>query len=236
MGKEPDEKPFWIKFEMDKWEGGVDGLTPEAEYLFFRICRKIWSTGKPVLLEQLGPISRGINAPDVLLEELVRSKKVTVSNGLIKNPKAIAAHKSSKKMMIENKKRTKAATEARKKKALTPGSETENGEDRDDTRDDNENRTEQNSRKNSPSSSSPNYIQNSNSKNSGGKGNDDGNDQGRKPVLKASTLEEAHKIAPGYDIYYIEDRWHSSGFATGAKKPDAAFLGFLKKHIKENPL
>ncbi len=55
-------------------------------------------------------------------------------------------------------------------------------------------------------------------------------------LLKAATYEKARDAAPGYDIYFIEERWRSSGFAAKAKKPDVAFLGFVRKHVKENPL
>jgi len=54
--------------------------------------------------------------------------------------------------------------------------------------------------------------------------------------LKAETYEEAHDIAPGYDIYYIENQWREGGYAAKARIPDKAFLGFTKRHIKENPL
>ena len=237
MGKTQDKKPFWIKFEMDKWEGGVDGLTPEAEYLFFRICRKIWSTGKPVFLEQLGPISRGIKDPNLYLEELVRIGKVTVGNGLIQNAKARKAYVEARKMMIKNQKRTKSATEARKKQALTPGNQSENTGDRDDQR--NEDTEQYSTVQNIPisNSSSTDRFKNSNSqKNGNGEKNNNGEYGDKVGTLKATTYEQAREAAPGYDIYYIEDRWRSSGFAAKAKKPDAAFLGFLRTHIKENPL
>lgn len=66
--------------------------------------------------------------------------------------------------------------------------------------------------------------------------NGDNSDAPPRSLLKASTHEQARKDAPGYDIYYLEERWRSSGFAAKATKPDAAFLGFVRKHVKENPL
>lgn len=56
------------------------------------------------------------------------------------------------------------------------------------------------------------------------------------PALKSATYEKAHDAAPGYDIYFIEEKWISSGFAARAKNPDTAFLGFVRKHVKGNPL
>lgn len=52
------------------------------------------------------------------------------------------------------------------------------------------------------------------------------------PVLKASTLETARSLMPGWDIYALEadwrDMWHRSG-RPRLRSPDAAFLGWLKK-------
>lgn len=236
MGKNPNEKPFWIKFEMDKWEGGVDGLTPEAEYLFFRICRKVWSTGKPVFLEQLGPISRGIKDANVYLEELVRTGKVIVDSGLIKNAKARRAHFEARKTMIKNQKRTRKATEARKKQPLTPRKEKEKTADRDDQRNEDTVQYSTEEKKNSSNSSLTDGKNSNSSKNALGNEFNNGEYGDKVGTLKSATYEKARNLAPGYDIYYIEDRWRSSGFAAKAKKPDAAFLGFLRTHVKENPL
>ncbi len=89
-----------------------------------------------------------------------------------------------------------------------------------------------------PHSPSQNPIK-KNSNSSKQRGKESGN-AARKPAngpaLKSDTYEKAHDAAPGYDIYFIEERWRSSGFAAKAKKPDAAFLGFVRKHVKENPL
>ena len=57
-------------------------------------------------------------------------------------------------------------------------------------------------------------------------------------LLKSTTYEKARDAAPGYDIYYLEGVWKdwnkSKGFVPD--NPDAAFLGFCRKHAKENPL
>lgn len=46
--------------------------------------------------------------------------------------------------------------------------------------------------------------------------------------LKPETLEKAKKIAPGWDIYFVENEWRS-WISEPPKNPDAAFLGFCKK-------
>lgn len=57
-------------------------------------------------------------------------------------------------------------------------------------------------------------------------------------VLKFGTYEKARKIAPDYDIYYIENAWKEWMKEKGKRpdNPDAAFLGFVKVHIADNPL
>ena len=62
-------------------------------------------------------------------------------------------------------------------------------------------------------------------------------DEGR-VLLKAETYEKARDAAPGYDIYYLEGIWKdwnkSKGFVPD--NPDAAFLGFCRKHKENNPI
>ncbi len=59
---------------------------------------------------------------------------------------------------------------------------------------------------------------------------------GDKPFLKSATIERAHEIAGQYDIGYVERVWREGGYAKKARNPDAAFLGFVRKHVKENPI
>jgi hypothetical protein len=51
-------------------------------------------------------------------------------------------------------------------------------------------------------------------------------------VLKATTIETARTMMPGWDIYALEadwrDLWHRSG-RPPLRSPDAAFIGWLKK-------
>ncbi len=52
------------------------------------------------------------------------------------------------------------------------------------------------------------------------------------PPLGEATLEQARRLAPGWDIYALEaewrDMWHRSG-RPGLRAPDRAFLGWLEK-------
>ncbi|GAA6194405.1 plasmid replication initiator RepA [Phaeobacter gallaeciensis] len=52
------------------------------------------------------------------------------------------------------------------------------------------------------------------------------------PILSADALEEARRLMPGTDVYALEADWRGVWARTGAqrlRKPDAAFLGWVKK-------
>ncbi len=264
MPRRRDDKPHWVQFMPDHWEGGIDGLTTGAEYLYFRICRKIWSTGKPVFLDQLLLISRGQNDANVFLNELVISKKVKVSNGLIFCKRAKTAHKNSQDLLKKNQFRVKNAIKARRKQALTPGKQkkkpvdrnVDRNDDRNDQRDVDRNdirhvadtRAEFSKKESKkelltprlPNSNPPCIKHSANSKNlvEANKADNVNNSHPatKTPSLKSATYEKAHEEAPDYDIYFIEEKWISSGFAAKAKNPDTAFLGFVRKHVKGNPI
>jgi len=54
------------------------------------------------------------------------------------------------------------------------------------------------------------------------------------PGLSAGALEEARALAPGWDIYALENEWKAWWASTGRarlRSPDRAFLGWLKKRI-----
>ncbi|KKM90285.1 hypothetical protein LCGC14_1240160 [marine sediment metagenome] len=59
---------------------------------------------------------------------------------------------------------------------------------------------------------------------------------GDKLLLKSSTFEAARKIAPGYDIYLLEEKWRVWNYGKPVRDADKAFLGFVRKHVKENPI
>ncbi len=59
---------------------------------------------------------------------------------------------------------------------------------------------------------------------------------GDKPFLKSVTIERAHEIAGQYDIGYLENAWREGGYAKKARNPDAALLGFVRKHVRKNPI
>ena len=51
-------------------------------------------------------------------------------------------------------------------------------------------------------------------------------------MLKATTLDTARALMPGWDIYALESDWRAVWQQSGRpalRSPDAAFLGWLKK-------
>jgi hypothetical protein len=58
------------------------------------------------------------------------------------------------------------------------------------------------------------------------------------PVLDLETYNEARIVAPGYDVYYLEEQWHEFWIDSGKpelKNPDAAFIGFCKSRHNRKP-
>jgi len=58
------------------------------------------------------------------------------------------------------------------------------------------------------------------------------------PTLDPETYNDARIVAPGYDVYYLEEQWRSFWFESGKpelKNPDAAFIGFCKSRHSRNP-
>lgn len=57
-------------------------------------------------------------------------------------------------------------------------------------------------------------------------------------TVRMATIEKAREIAPGYDVERIERLWQESTMGRGMilHDPDAAFLGFVRKHVQENRL
>jgi hypothetical protein len=51
------------------------------------------------------------------------------------------------------------------------------------------------------------------------------------PLLDPETYHDARIVAPGYDVYYLEQQWREFWVESGKpelKNPDAAFIGFCK--------
>ena len=58
------------------------------------------------------------------------------------------------------------------------------------------------------------------------------------PRLDLETFNDARIVAPGYDVYYLEQEWRSFWVESGKpelKNPDAAFIGFCKSRYKRQP-
>ena len=57
-----------------------------------------------------------------------------------------------------------------------------------------------------------------------------------RPVLRSQTYEQARKVAPGLDIYALEQDWAAFWVESGKpvfSNPDAAFVGFCRKRGKK---
>jgi plasmid replication initiation protein len=58
------------------------------------------------------------------------------------------------------------------------------------------------------------------------------------PTLRSATYERAREVAPGYDVYVLEQEWFSFWDDTGRpalKSPDAAFVSFCRKRHERRP-
>jgi hypothetical protein len=59
------------------------------------------------------------------------------------------------------------------------------------------------------------------------------------PRLDPETYHDARTVAPGYDVYYLEEQWQAFWLESGKpelKNPDAAFIGFCKSRHERKPL
>src|SRR5262249_47341703 len=55
------------------------------------------------------------------------------------------------------------------------------------------------------------------------------------PQLDAETYHDARTVAPGFDVYYLEEEWRKFWVDSGKpelKNPDAAFIGFCKSRYE----
>jgi hypothetical protein len=58
------------------------------------------------------------------------------------------------------------------------------------------------------------------------------------PVLDPETYHDARTVAPGYDVYYLEQEWQAFWADSGKpelKNPDAAFIAFCRRRYERNP-
>jgi hypothetical protein len=57
-------------------------------------------------------------------------------------------------------------------------------------------------------------------------------------TLDPETYNDARIVAPGYDVYHLEQEWQNYWVESGKpelKNPDAAFIGFCKSRYSKNP-
>jgi hypothetical protein len=58
------------------------------------------------------------------------------------------------------------------------------------------------------------------------------------PVLDTETYHDARTVAPGWDIYFLEQEWRRFWFESGQPEltnPDAAFIGFCRSRHERQP-
>jgi hypothetical protein len=58
------------------------------------------------------------------------------------------------------------------------------------------------------------------------------------PRFDPETYNDARIVAPGYDVYYLEQEWRMFWVDSGKpelKNADAAFIGFCKSRYKRQP-
>jgi len=58
------------------------------------------------------------------------------------------------------------------------------------------------------------------------------------PIFDPETFNDARIVAPGYDIYYLEQEWRNWWVDSGRPPlthPDKAFIGFCKRRHEKNP-
>ena len=58
------------------------------------------------------------------------------------------------------------------------------------------------------------------------------------PLLDPETYHDAKTVAPGYDVYLLEEQWRAFWVESGKpelKSPDAAFIGFCKSRHSKKP-
>ena len=59
------------------------------------------------------------------------------------------------------------------------------------------------------------------------------------PRLDPETYHDARTVAPGYDVYYLEEQWRAFWLESGKpelRDPDKAFIGFCKSRHERKPL
>jgi plasmid replication initiation protein len=58
------------------------------------------------------------------------------------------------------------------------------------------------------------------------------------PRLNPEAYHDARTVAPGYDVYYLEEEWRKFWYESGQpelKDPDAAFIGFCRSRHERQP-
>lgn len=108
-----EDQPFAVGFVNDRWEAGVAGLSHEAEYIYFRLCKAMWATGEGVLVEDAPAVCRFHPKFKSALQALLRAGKVRQENDRLVNDRALEEYARAVERQAKNRGRGKAGAAAR---------------------------------------------------------------------------------------------------------------------------
>lgn len=111
-----DDKPMRVSFIPDRWNGGVDGLSNAAEYVHFRLCQRMWATGRGVPRSRAAMVCRGFPETDAGIEELLEEGKLFEVDGMLFNSRAIDEHDRAVDLQEKAVRSGKAGAAAKAKK------------------------------------------------------------------------------------------------------------------------
>lgn len=108
-----NDKPLAVGFVEDRWEAGVAGLSHEAEYVYFRMCKAMWAAGRGVHPDDVTAACRFYKGTKKGLAELERKGKLRLLDGLWVNDRALAEHARAVERQAKSRARGKAGAGAR---------------------------------------------------------------------------------------------------------------------------
>ncbi len=103
------EKPMHVAFILDRWNGGVQRLSHEAEYVYFKLCAEMWGTGEPVSRDEALAVCRFFPQTDAAIDELVKAEKLFLEDGKLWNDRALKEHGEAQEKREKYSKAGKAA-------------------------------------------------------------------------------------------------------------------------------
>jgi E3 ubiquitin-protein ligase DOA10 len=213
----------YVRFYTDKWIGGTAFLTDEEEFVFFKICLYTWNTGKFISREDIHTLFK--QPPknlDKIVDRLLNmpNKLRRYSHGKVGNAHARESYATAENYSKVGRENSNKRWKDKKKL---------------------DNATASKSDKQNRSSRDSNAIHNSSNRIKNSKRDVDKSvermncvDNSIRPT--ANGIENARVFAEGYDIHNLERRFIEWAPGKNIKNPDAAFVAFVKNHVKNNPL